>query len=348
MLQILVKSFMEVNMRRITLIPGDGIGPEITEATQVVLESTGLDLEWELVSAGADAIEKNGTPLPEKSLQSIRKNKIALKGPLTTPLGSGFRSINVAIRKELDLFANLRPSSNLPGVKSLYGDVDLVVVRENTEGEYSGVEHFVGSEAAETIKIITRKASERIVRFAFNYAVNQNRKKVTLVHKANIMKYTDGLFLHIGEEVAKEYPDILFEDKIVDNMAMQLVQKPEQYDVIVTTNMYGDILSDLCAGLVGGLGVAPGANIGEGQAVFEPVHGSAPKYAGKNIANPLAMILSGVMMINYLGHVEVGDAVLKAVKAILEKKEFITKDLGGKAGTYEMGQAIAKTVRQIL
>ncbi|MBC7325843.1 MAG: isocitrate/isopropylmalate dehydrogenase family protein, partial [Moorella sp. (in: Bacteria)] len=303
----------------ITLIPGDGIGPEITAAARAVLEASGVKISWEVVVAGEKALQDYGTLLPEETLASIQRNRVALKGPLTTPVGSGFRSVNVALRKEFDLYANLRPARTYEGVKSRYSDVDLVVVRENTEDLYAGVEHMVGEDAAESIKIITRKGCERIVRFAFDYAVREGRRKVTAVHKANIMKCTDGLFLKIAREIAAEYPQIEFEDRIVDNMCMQLVQKPELYDVLVMPNLYGDIISDLCAGLVGGLGVAPGANIGRDTAIFEPVHGSAPKYAGMNKANPTAMILSAVMMLRYLGEQEAADRIHQALKEVIKE-----------------------------
>ena len=284
-----------------TLIPGDGIGPEITEAARRVLEATGVEIDWQVVDAGQDIMAEYGTPLPDNVLESIRETGIALKGPVTTPVGSGFRSVNVALRQALDLYVNLRPAISIPGVKSRYEDIDLVIVRENTEDLYAGIEHMVGEDAAESIKIITRKASERVTRFAFEYARAQGRHKVTAVHKANIMKCSDGLFLESARHVAESYSDIEFEDRIVDNMCMQLVQKPELYDVMVMPNLYGDILSDLCAGLVGGLGVAPGANIGDTMAVFEPVHGSAPKYAGKNKANATATILSARLMLQASG-----------------------------------------------
>ncbi|ADU51276.1 isocitrate dehydrogenase (NADP) [Thermaerobacter marianensis DSM 12885] len=330
---------------RVTLIPGDGTGPELAEAMLTVLDATGVDIEWERVDAGADVMEKYGTPLPEHVLESVRKNKVAIKGPITTPVGSGFRSVNVALRKELDLYANLRPAKTYRGVKSRYENIDLVVVRENTEDLYAGVEHKVGDDAAESIKIITRKASRRIVEFAFRYARQNGRRKVTAVHKANIMKFTDGLFLEVAREVAQEYPDIEFEDRIVDNMAMQLVMKPELYDVLVMPNLYGDILSDLCAGLIGGLGIAPGANMGDEYAVFEPIHGSAPKYAGQNKVNPTALILSAVMMLRYLGETEAADRVERAVAEVIAEGKTVTYDLGGTAGTQEMARAIAERVR---
>jgi isocitrate dehydrogenase (NAD+) len=327
-------------MHKITLIPGDGIGPDITAATIKVVEASGVEIEWEEVLAGESAIPEFGSPLPENVIESIKRNKIALKGPLTTPVGSGFRSINVALRKELDLYANLRPARTYEGVRSRYTGVDLVVVRENTEDLYAGVEHMVGEDAAESIKIITRKGSERICRFAFEYARKNNRRKVTAVHKANIMKCTDGLFLAVANYVAREYPELEFEDRIVDNMCMQLVIKPEIYDVLVAPNLYGDIISDLCAGLVGGLGLAPGANIGHDTAIFEPVHGSAPKYAGLDRANPTAMILSAVMMLHYIGEDAAAKRIEAALAEVLRKGETVTYDLGGKATGREMSAAI--------
>lgn len=331
-------------MKKITLLPGDGIGPEITGAVKEVIEAAGVNLQWQEKVVGEGALEKYGTPLPEEVIQSIRGNKIALKGPVTTPVGTGFRSINVALRKELDLYVNLRPAKTLQGIQSRYDDIDLVVVRENTEDLYAGVEHMVGEDAAESIKIITRKGSERIVKFAFDYAEKAGRKKVTAVHKANILKLSDGLFLECAREVAKSYPGIEFEDRLVDNMCMQLVQKPENYDVLVMPNLYGDIVSDLCAGLVGGLGVAPGANIGEGVAVFEPVHGSAPKYAGLNKANPTAMLLSGVLMLEYLGELEAAGRIMQATKEVIARGKDVTYDLGGTAGTREMARAIVRAM----
>lgn len=327
-------------MHRVTLIPGDGTGPELTTAARRVIEATGVDIEWEIVEAGEKVFEATGNPLPDEVLESVQRNRVALKGPLTTPVGTGFRSINVALRKALGLYANLRPTRSLPGVPSRYQDIDLVIVRENTEDLYAGVEHMVGEDAAESIKIITRAASERIARFAFNYARENGRHKVTAVHKANIMKFTDGLFLSCAAKVAREFPDIEFEDRIVDNMCMQLVQKPNLYDVLVMPNLYGDLLSDLCAGLVGGLGVAPGANLGDSGAVFEPVHGSAPKYAGQNKVNPVATLAAGVMMLNYLGEKDAARRIDQAVNRVLQKGRSLTYDLGGSAGTSEMADAI--------
>ncbi len=331
-------------MNTVTLIRGDGIGPEITEAAITVVEAAGANIKWEEVSAGENALEEYDTPVPRQAIDSLKRNGVGLKGPLTTPVGSGFRSVNVALRKELDLYANLRPAKTYPGIATPFEDVDLVVVRENTEDLYAGVEHMVGDDAAESIKIITRKASERICHFAFHYAQNDNRKKVTAVHKANIMKLTDGLFLETARRVAEEYPDIEFEDRIVDNMAMQLVLKPWQFDVMVMPNLYGDILSDLCAGLVGGLGIVPGANIGEATALFEPVHGSAPKYAGQNRANPAAMIMAAVLMLGYIGENEPARKIEAALAELIAEGKAVTPDLGGSAGTSEMAKALAELV----
>lgn len=324
----------------ITLIPGDGIGPEVAEAARRVVDATGIGVEWEIVEAGEAVIAKYGIPLPDHVLDSVRRNKVALKGPLTTPVGTGFRSVNVTLREKLNLYANVRPARNLPGVPSRYENVDIVLVRENTEDLYAGVEHRVGDDAAESIKIITRKASERIVRFAFDLAVKQGRKKVSAIHKANIMKLSDGLFLETARQVAQDYPQIQFEDRIVDATCMKLVQSPTDFDVLVLPNLYGDIVSDLCAGLVGGLGVAPGANISDELAVFEPVHGSAPKYTGMNKVNPLATILSAVMMLEHLGEQEAAARVNQAIVAVLTEGKHLTYDLGGSAKTSEMADAI--------
>lgn len=325
---------------KVTLIPGDGIGPEIIKAACRVVDAAGVGIEWLTVIAGQEALSEYGTPLPDNVLQSVRSTGIALKGPVTTPVGSGFRSVNVALRRSLDLYVNLRPAISIPGVKSRYEDIDLVVVRENTEDLYAGVEHMVGPDAAESIKIITRQASQRVVRFAFEYARREGRHKVTAVHKANILKFSDGLFLESARQVADEYGDIEFEDRIVDNMCMQLVQKPELYDVMVMPNLYGDIVSDLCAGLVGGLGVAPGANIGDTMAVFEPVHGSAPKYAGLDKANPTATILSAALMLKHMGETDAARKVVDAVRKVIGAGEQLTYDLGGTAGTSEFADAI--------
>ncbi|MBI4744036.1 MAG: isocitrate/isopropylmalate dehydrogenase family protein [Actinobacteria bacterium] len=334
-------------MHKITLIPGDGIGPEISEAMRRVVDSTGIKINWEVQHAGADVMSEYGTPLPDHVLESIRKNKIAIKGPITTPVGSGFRSVNVALRKELDLYACLRPCFSLKGVKSRYSDIDLVIVRENTEDLYAGNERMIDDDTAESIKRITRKASERIANFAFKYAIAENRKKVTAVHKANIMKCSDGLFLESARNVAKNYPQIEFEDRIVDNMCMQLVQYPEKYDVMVLPNLYGDIVSDLCAGLIGGLGIAPGANIGDEIALFEPTHGSAPRYAGQNKVNPTALILSSVLMLKHIGEKEAAEKVLNATAAVVEEGINVTYDLGGNAGTSQMADAIIEKIQNL-
>jgi isocitrate dehydrogenase (NAD+) len=325
----------------VTLIPGDGIGPELAAATRRVLDASGIDFKWEIVEAGEAVIAKEGTPLPQSVLDSIVRNRIAIKGPITTPVGVGFRSVNVALRQTLGLYANLRPVRSIPGLKTRYENVDLVIVRENTEDLYAGIEHMVGPDAAESIKIITRAASERIARYAFEYAVANGRHKVTAVHKANIMKFSDGLFLESCRTIAAQYEGkIAFEDRIVDNMCMQLVQKPELYDVLVLPNLYGDIVSDLCAGLVGGLGVAPGANIGPEAAVFEAVHGSAPKYAGLNKANPTALMLSGVLLLRHIGEQAAAQRVEDAIRAVIAEGRSVTYDLGGSAGTSEFADAI--------
>jgi len=331
----------------VTLIPGDGIGPEVTGSVQEVLDALGVDIEWEIVEAGESVMEEEGTPLPERVLESIRRNRIAIKGPLTTPVGTGFRSVNVALRKELDLYANVRPNLSLPGIELLYKDIDIIVFRENTEDLYAGIEHTVGRHAAESIKIITREGTERICRLAFERSRELGRRRVTVVHKANIMKFTDGLFRDVFFEVAKEYEGDFeqIDDRIVDNMSMQLVTRPNEYDVLVCPNLYGDILSDLCAGLVGGLGVAPGANIGDGIALFEPVHGSAPKYVGQNRVNPLATLRSAKAMLDYVGLHEDADRMQSAIEEALKNPETRTKDLGGSAGTREFTQAIVSNLR---
>ena len=326
---------------RVTLIPGDGIGPELAEATRRVLDASGVSFDWEVQDAGQAVMAQYGTPLPEHVLESIRRNKVALKGPITTPIGGGFRSVNVTIRQALGLYANLRPARSMQGVRTRFDDIDLVIVRENTEDLYAGIEHMVGKDAAESIKIITRAASERVARFAFDYAVANGRRKVTAVHKANIMKLSDGLFLESCRTVAADYAGrIEFEDRIVDNMCMQLVQKPELYDVLVLPNLYGDIVSDLCAGMVGGLGVAPGANFGADSAVFEAVHGSAPKYAGMDKANPTALMLSGVLMLKHLGETDAAARVEAAIRAVVAAGKHVTYDLGGDAGTRAYADAI--------
>ena len=332
---------------KVTMIPGDGVGPELSEATMRVLDATGVGFEWEIVQAGENVMEKEGTPLPESVLESIRRNKVAIKGPITTPVGKGFRSVNVALRKELDLYALFRPCKSYEGVRSRYANIDILMVRENTEDAYAGIEFEEGQpqthevidflnqrsgktirqDSGITIKPISVFGSRRVVKSAFEYARANGRKKLTAVHKANIMKHTDGLFLHVAQEVARDYPEIEFEDRIVDNMCMQLVQKPELYDMLVLPNLYGDILSDLAAGLIGGLGLAPGANIGDDIALFEATHGSAPKYAGQNKMNPMAMLLSGVMMLNHIGE---KDASLRLEAAIADVIR------GGKDVTYDM------------
>jgi isocitrate dehydrogenase (NAD+) len=332
---------MRAMARKVTLIPGDGIGPELAEATRRVLDASGVKLDWEVVEAGEAVMAKEGTPLPQYVLDSILRNKVAVKGPITTPVGEGFRSVNVTLRQTLGLYANLRPVRSIPGLKTRYEDVDLVIVRENTEDLYAGIEHRVGPDAAESIKIITRAASERIARFAFEYAVANGRGKVTAVHKANIMKLSDGLFLEACRTVAAGYEGkVEFEDRIVDNMCMQLVQKPHLYDVLVLPNLYGDIVSDLAAGLVGGLGVAPGANIGTEAAVFEAVHGSAPKYAGQNKANPTALMLSGVLLLRHLGEQQAAERVEGAIREVIAEGKTVTYDLGGSAGTSHFADAI--------
>lgn len=329
---------------RITLIPGDGIGPEISRAMKMVVEATGVDIEWIEVNAGESVMEKYGTPLPDEVLEAIRSTKVAIKGPITTPVGTGFRSVNVSLRKELDLYACVRPAFTIEGVKSKFSNVNLVVFRENTEDLYAGIERMVDDETAESIKRITKKGSERIARFAFEYARKHGRRKVTAVHKANIMKLTDGMFLRVASEVAKDYPDVEFEDRIVDNMCMQLVLHPENYDCLLCPNLYGDIISDLAAGLVGGLGIAPGANIGDYYAVFEPVHGSAPKYAGLNKVNPTAIILSAWMMLDYIGEKEAAAKLLDAVKKTIKEGRKVTYDLGGTATTFEMAEEMIRNM----
>ena len=355
----------------VTLIPGDGTGPEIMQATRRALEATGVAFNWDVQDAGVDVMERFGTPLPDQVIESIRRNKVAIKGPITTPVGTGFRSVNVALRKALDLYTNLRPCKTYKGVRSKYDDIDLVVVRENTEDLYAGVEfdvntpetaelleeyHRLGGytlrkDSALAIKAISITGSRRIVRFAFEYARQNKRKRVSAVHKANIMKYADGLFLHVAEELAQEYPDIEFNNVIVDNMCMQLVQKPDLYDVMVMPNLYGDILSDLCAGLVGGLGIAPGANIGDDIAVFEPIHGSAPKYAGQNKVNPTAAMLSGVMMLRYLNEMDAADRLEQAIASVIAEGKDVTYDLKPRrddptaVGTAEFGDAVVRKVQ---
>jgi len=327
---------------RITLIPGDGIGPEITSAVVRIVETAGLDVEWEPHLAGVSAIEKHGSTLPNELLDSILRNKVALKGPLTTPVGGGFASVNVALRKALELFANLRPVWNIPAVPSRYEHVDLVIVRENTEDLYSGLEHEVIPGVIESLKIITLDASTRIARFAFDYARRHGRTRVTAVHKANIMKMSDGLFLKCVQDVAKNYPDIRQDDRIVDAACMHLVMKPEQFDVLLLPNLYGDIVSDLCAGLVGGLGVVPAANLGIDVGVFEAVHGSAPDIAGQNVANPMALLLSALLMLQHIGEAPMAERIMKALTVVLAADQIRTRDLGGTASTVEFTAAICR------
>ncbi|MGH2377636.1 MAG: isocitrate/isopropylmalate dehydrogenase family protein [Candidatus Limnocylindria bacterium] len=352
----------------VTLIPGDGTGPEIVEATRRAIDATGVEIRWDTQEIGMPAMAKQGTPFPQAALDSIRRNKVALKGPLTTELGSGFRSVTVALRKEFDLYANLRPAKTYPGVQAPLGDVDLVIVRENIEDLYAGIEFDLGTpelaevraaiekaahatireDASIAIKYISEMGSRRIVRFAFEHARANGRKKVTAVHKANIMKFADGLFLRVAREVAQEYPDIQFEDRIVDNMCMQLVQKPDLYDVLVLPNLYGDIVSDLAAGLVGGLGVAPGANIGESVAVFEAIHGSAPKYAGQNKVNPMALMLAGALMLRHLGERQAGDRLERTIRDVVAEGKDVTYDLKADredpsaVGTSEFADAVIR------
>jgi isocitrate dehydrogenase (NAD+) len=327
---------------KITLIPGDGIGLEIMYAAKEIIDAATGNIEWEEASAGYKAYEKCGQLLPEETIKSIKKNKVALKGPITTPVGKGFRSINVQLRQKFNLYGNVRPVKSYEGIDSIYKNLDLVIVRENSEDLYRGIEHMVTKDAAESIKVITREASERIAKFAFKLAQKEKRNKVTLTHKANIMKLTDGLFLESGNRVAANYPDIRFEDVIVDAMAMKLVMKPYDYQVIVAPNMYGDILSDLAAGLIGGLGMAPSANIGDEAAIFEPVHGSAPDIAGQNIANPTAAILSGIMMLKYLNEENAAVKIENALIRVLKNKELHTKDIGGCLTTTEFKNEIIK------
>lgn len=326
-------------MKQITLINGDGIGPEISEAVVKIIDASGLKIDWDVQTAGEDVIEKEGVPLPERVLESIKKNRIALKAPVTTPIGKGFRSVNVQLRKSLDLYANLRPCKNLPNVKTKFDNVDIIVVRENTEDLYAGIERKIDDDTAESIKVITRKASERICKFAFDYAVRNNRKEVCVVTKANIMKLSDGLFLECFRNIASGYPQINKREILVDNLCMQLVQNPAQFDVLVLPNLYGDIVSDLCAGLIGGLGVAQGANIGENYAVFEPVHGSAPDIKGQNNANPTALLLSAIEMLKYIGESFYAVKIEQALFKTFSQYKF-TRDLGGVLTTDEFTKEI--------
>ncbi len=329
-------------MRKVTLIPGDGVGPEITAAVTEIFAAAAVPVTWEIAYAGQAGLDRAGDPLPAATLASIRANGIALKGPLTTQVGEGYRSINVTLRQTFDLYCNLRPVKSLPGVRSRYANVDLVIFRENTEDLYAGVEHRVGRDAAEAVKIITREASRRIAAAAFAYAAKHGRKRVTAVHKANIMKLTDGLFLASAREVAQLYPAIQYDEVIVDNLCMQLVLRPEQYDVLLAPNLYGDIVSDLCAGLVGGLGLVPGANIGASGAIFEAVHGTAPDIAGKGVANPAALLMSAVMMLEHLGEAAAAARIRAALEAALAEGRALTPDLGGTAATKDMTAAIIR------
>jgi isocitrate dehydrogenase (NAD+) len=328
----------------VTLIPGDGIGPEVSAATVRVLEAAGADIEWDSHLAGSEALARHGDTIPPGLVESIRKNKVALKGPVTTPVGKGFRSVNVQLRKTLELYANLRPAKSLPSIPSRFEGVDLVIVRENTEGLYSGIEHEVVPGVMESLKIITEKASTRIAHFAFQYARKYGRKRVTAVHKANIMKLSDGLFLDCFRKVSEQYPDIEADDRIIDNLCMQLVMRPETYDVLLLENLYGDIVSDLAAGLVGGLGVAPGANIGEGVAMFEAVHGSAPDIAGRDLANPIAMMRSAILMMRWLDEPEIAERLGKAIRKVFVDQGIRTRDLGGTASTSEFTEAVVRAL----
>jgi isocitrate dehydrogenase (NAD+) len=329
---------------RITLIPGDGIGPEVTEAVVRILKAAGVEIDWERYDAGVTAFQKHKTSLPAELLDSIRRNRVALKGPVTTPIGEGFTSVNVGLRKALQLYANLRPVANLPGVDSRFTNVDLVIVRENTEDLYSGLEHEVVPGVVESLKIITERASTRIARFAFEHARRHGRTRVTAIHKANIMKLGDGLFLDCVRAVAREYADLTYDERIVDAACMHLVMRPETFDVLLLPNLYGDIVSDLCAGLVGGLGIVPGANFGTDAAVFEAVHGSAPDIAGRNLANPTALLLSAVMMLRHLGAPAAAERIQAALARVLHTSAIRTRDLGGTASTTEFTQAICKAI----
>ena len=331
-------------MKKVTLIPGDGIGPEISDSVKLIIEKAGLAIDWDIQSAGADIAEKEGSPLPQRVIDSIKSNKVALKAPVTTPIGKGFRSVNVALRKELDLYANVRPCKNIKGIKTPFENVDLVVIRENTEDLYAGIERQIDNDTAESIKIITRKASERIAKYAFDYAVKHNRKKVHAVTKANICKLSDGLFLECARHIAQNYPQIEYKEILVDNLCMQLVQNPSQFDVLVLPNLYGDIVSDLTAGLIGGLGVAQGANIGTDCAVFEPVHGSAPDIKGQNKANPTALLICAINMLKHINENETAEKIEHALYKVLEEGNVLTPDLGGNATTTEYTQEIIKNL----
>ena len=331
----------------VTLIPGDGIGPEVVNAAVEVIEAAGARLSWERAAAGAGAVPTHGTPIPSETLDSIKRNKLALKGPLATPIGEGYRSVNVALRKEFDLYANIRPARSFAGVETRYTGVDLVVIRENTQGLYSGVEHYIDEErtAAESISIITRKGSQRIIEYAFDYCKRNNRRRLTLVHKANILKCTSGLFLDTGRAIAAKHPEVEFKEMIVDNCAMQLVKNPQQFDVIVTTNLFGDILSDLTSGLIGGLGLTAGANIGREAALFEAVHGTAPDIAGKGIANPTAVMLAGVMLLEHIGERTAAEKLVTAIREAIGSREAVTPDLGGSASTRMFSNAVLKRLK---
>jgi isocitrate dehydrogenase (NAD+) len=337
-------------MHQITLIPGDGIGPSIVEAAVRVIEATGVEIAWDRQLAGMAAVEKHANPLPDATLESIRRNRLCLKGPLTTPVGGGYRSVNVTLRQAFNLYANVRPAVSFEGTESVFKNVNLMTIRENTEGLYAGIEHFIKVDeekiAAESIAVITRVGSERVIRYAFEYARKAKRKKVTLVHKANILKCTSGLFLEIGRDIAREYPEIEFDDQIVDACCMQLVMKPESFDVIVTTNLFGDILSDLAAGLIGGLGLTAGANIGTDAAIFEAVHGSAPDIADKGIANPTAMILAGAMLLEHIGEPAAARKIEQAVREVIREGDIVTPDLRKDSpyGTQDIAEAIIRKV----
>src|SRR5712672_1954325 len=332
---------------RVTLIPGDGIGPEVTKATVRILEATGLKFEWESFAVGADAFERSGEYIPKELIDSIERTRVALKGPVTTPIGGGFPSINVALRKKFELYANFRPIRNLPHIPTRYPDVDLIIVRENTESLYSGLEHEVVPGVVESLKVITEKASTRIAKFAFEYARKNQRKKIHAIHKANIMKLSDGLFLRCSRSVAKDYPEITYGEHIVDNTCMQLVMNPYQYDTLLTENLYGDIVSDLCAAFVGGLGLVPGANLGTGCAIFEAVHGSAPDIAGKDIANPTAVLQSAILMLRHMGEVEAADKIYAALERTYKDKWRLTRDVGGTAGTSEFADAVIANMQSV-
>ena len=334
------------SIKTVTLVPGDGIGPEVTDAARRIIDATGVKIKWEIIPAGAQSIEKYKTVIPEIVFDSIRRNKVALKGPVGTPVGKGFKSVNVLTRKTLNLYANLRPVKSFPGVKSRYQDVDIVVVRENTEDLYSGLEYQIAPGVVETLKVITERASNKIAGFAFSYAKRQKRKKVTVLHKANIMKLSDGLFLDCVRGVAMKYPDIEYEEMIIDNACMQLVLNPNIFDVVLTENLYGDIVSEICAGLVGGLGFAPGANIGDECAVFEAAHGNAPDIAGKNLANPIAVTLSGVLLLRHIGKIKEAKAIENAITNVLSQGKILTRDIGGKATTTEMRDAIIREIKK--